>query len=116
MPRPRKADSEKRTERITIYLTPGERRTLEALADGGDMAKTAVKALQHYRAALADPPAALKQAKLDSETEKVNSYVCNNGHFFTVEIVWPAPPRHCPACGTGEIKAGWAGTVRKGFE
>ncbi len=119
--RPKKADTEKRTERLTVYLTPIEAERLNILASSLELDKTKIigKALEGYVKQLADPPVAIRQAKheqiMDQDREQVTGFICSRGHAFWLEWNWPSPPVSCPCCGEKDIKSTWAGMVTKGF-
>ncbi len=121
MARPKKPESEKKKERLTVYLTKGEAEKLNMLSKSFQLEKTKIitKALDYYLKSLENPPEQLSQSKItslmDSDTERVNGYVCSKGHSFWVEFEWPHIPQACPACGSSELNKTWIGTVTKGF-
>jgi hypothetical protein len=121
MARPSKPEPERRTERLTVYLTRQEEEQLNSLSQAAntDKTKIAVTALNRYIQSLEDPPEALRRAKQEAimrqDREQVAGFVCSKGHTFWLEAAWPAPPRACPACGTDSLMATWSGTVKKGW-
>ena len=121
MARPKKEPGEKKTERLTLYFTPGESERLNIISESMTLDKTKVigKALEQYVKTLEDPPQNLRKASyeqiMQQDKEKVNGYICAQGHTFWLEWVWPAPPLSCPCCGEKNIKSTWAGIVKKGF-
>lgn len=121
MARPLKPEGERRTERLTVYLTGQEEEQLNNLAQAmdTDKAKIAVNALNRYIRSLEDPPESLRKARqeviMQQSREHVTGYVCANGHAFWLEAAWPAPARRCPACGNDSLKTTWSGTVTKGW-
>lgn len=121
MARPKKDPDEKKSERLTLYFTPGEAERLSILSISMSLDKTKVisKALEQYVKTLENPPPALRQAShekiMQENNERLNGFICAQGHAFWLEWIWPAPPLSCPCCGEKVIKSTWAGIVKKGF-
>lgn len=121
MARPFKLEEERRTQRLTLYFTPPEEDRLNTLAEvlHTDKTKLILTALERYVRSLETPPEPLRQARQEEimrlTQDRVNGYVCTNGHAFWLEAAWPSPPKRCPACGTSDLKAAWGGMVKKGF-
>lgn len=120
MPRPKKAEQEKRENRLTVYLTDQERDTLTAVAEreGRPMTQIVVRAVKEWIDRLLDPPEALKKAKferiMEQQEESVRGFVCPRGHTFWIELVQPTDPRCCPVCGTErDIRRTWWGKVTR---
>lgn len=122
MARPKKADTEKRENRLTVYLTDQERDALSSVADTQDrpMTQVVIMAIKEWMDRLLNPPEALKIAKYEGimkqEKEMTRGYICRNGHSFWIEWTTATEPRYCPVCGSEkEVKRIWDGTVRKGM-
>jgi hypothetical protein len=120
--RPKKASSDVRENRLTVYLTDEERDALENVAQLQErpMTQIVITAVKDWMGRLMNPPEALKQARIErimkQDNETVRGYVCANGHPFWMEWVTPTGPRCCPVCGSErEIKRAWDGTVKKGI-
>ncbi len=121
MVRPRKPEGEKKNKRLTVYLTEQEEEQLDALSKGLEMKKTKIftRALENYVKTLDEPPEPLKQAKkemiMDVDTERVNGYICSNGHAFWLEFELSSKLKYCPTCGSEDLRRTWMGIVKKGF-
>jgi len=120
--RPKKADIEKRENRLTIYLTDQERDALKQAANmqNRPMTQAILEAIHQWLDRLINPPEALRMAKheqiMSRESETLRGYICRNGHPFWVEWVTATEPRCCPVCGSErEMKRIWDGTIKKGF-
>ncbi|MCL6442963.1 MAG: hypothetical protein K6T83_05830 [Alicyclobacillus sp.] len=121
MPRPRKAESEKRSYKLSIYLTEAEHITLAHVANSMDrpVAHVVVEAIRQWLDRLANPPEPVRQARygrvMDQDDEMLRGFVCGNGHPFWVVWTWPSPPHCCPVCGAREVKRTWDGVIRRGI-
>lgn len=121
MSRPKKAESDKREQRLTLYLTQEEEEALEIVAGHLDTDKTkcVLRAISQWIQLLENPPEPITKAKLEkimqSSREEVTGYICTNGHIFWQDWSWPSPPEQCPNCGSRHLKRTWQGVVRKGF-
>lgn len=121
MARPKKDATEKRDKRLTIYLTEGEERRLNAVSEHllTDKAKLVVLAVNREIDSLAQPPEAMIQTRkasiLNSSQEEAVGYICGKGHIFWMDWSWPSPPMSCPCCGDREMARTWSGRVIKGF-
>lgn len=121
MARPKKRSDEKKSERLTMYFTPGEFEMLNTLSASRGIDKTKIisQGLNIFLKTLEDPPDNIKRATYEAimkkDKEDVRGYVCNNGHPFWIEGTWPNEPRNCPCCGSESIKACWDGFVKKGY-
>jgi len=116
--RPRKPENQKRSEKITVYMTPQEIKQLEFLIEGeGDKSRIVNKAIRQYIKTLQEVPAPLRRAREEEvqhlNNQPVNGYICGNGHAFYLEWEWPSPPRMCPACGSQYIRSTWEGEVMR---
>lgn len=122
MARPKKAISEKRNKRLTIYLTEDEEAQLNGISKQLDIekAKFVVKAINNEINGLDNPPEILVKAKnkaiLESQLEEVRGYICENGHIFWLDWTWPSPPNGCPCCNAKTNFTTWSGRVSKGFK
>ena len=122
MGRKAKADTDKRTERLMIYLTPDEAAELAAVAEhqNTDKAKFVVAAIQSSIDALTSPPEALAISReekiMNSCSESVCGYICDRGHTVWLNYTWPSPPMACPACGSKVLRQTWNGVATKGFK
>lgn len=120
MARPRKPDTEKRSEKITVYMTPGEKKQLEFLVEReGDKSKIVNKAIKQHIKTMQELPEPLRKAREEEvqhlNKQKVTGYVCGRGHAFFLEWEWPAQPQQCPACGNRDIRSTWEGEVNRSF-
>lgn len=112
MPRPKKAEGDKRESRLTVYLTDEERDTLATVADraGRAMTQSLVMAVKEWVQCLVDPPETLKRARyekvMEQQSEMLRGYICRNGHPFSVEWIHPSCARFCPACGAERASNG----------
>lgn len=120
MARPKKDESEKRENRLTVYLTDDERDTLATVAEQENRAMTQVVivAVKEWINRLMNPPELLKQAKyekiMQTHKESLLGYICRNGHPFWIEWASATGPRFCPVCGSEkEIKRAWDGTIQR---
>ena len=122
MPRPRKDDSDRRDNRLTVYLSDDEQNALRDVSETEERSMTQVvtEALRDWILRLVDPPESLRKARyekiMDEQSLMVRGYVCERGHTFWVDWVEPMDPRRCPMCGTEHgIKKTWGGTVKRGI-
>lgn len=121
MGRKLKADIDKRTERLMIYLTPDEVAELVAVVNhqGTDKTKFVVSAIRKSIDTLTNPPESLVVSKVDkvmnSKGESVAGYVCEKGHSFWIDDCFPSPPICCPACGSKVIRSTWHGMATRGY-
>lgn len=122
MARPTKAEGEKRDKRLTIYLTEGEERALNAYSEaiGTDKAKIVVKATIDAIEKAADIPEPVRVNKTSPIARRdgctVRGFVCDYGHAFFLPSEYGTFPDHCPRCGTSKISVMWAGEVSRGFK
>ena len=122
MGRKAKADTDKRTERLMIYLTPDEAAELAAVAEhqNTDKAKFVVAAIQSAIDGLTSPPESLSVSRtekiMNSSSESICGYICDRGHTFWLNDTWPSPPVACPACGSKVLRQTWRGLATKGFK
>lgn len=121
MGRKPKAETDKRTERLMIYLTSDEAGELAAVVEhqNTDKAKFAVSAIKSAIDGLTTPPESLAISRnekiMSSRGESVAGYVCDRGHTFWMNDTWPSPPLACPACGSKTLRATWHGMATKGY-
>ena len=117
-----KAETDKRTERLMIYLTPEEAAELAAVAEhqNTDKAKFVVAAIQSAIDGLTSPPESLAVSRgekiMNSSSESVCGYICDRGHTSWLSDSWPSPPMACPACGSKVLRRTWYGVATKGFK
>ena len=117
-----KAETDKRTERLMIYLTPEEAAELAAVAEhqNTDKAKFVVAAIQSAIEGLTSPPESLAVSRVEkimnSSSESVCGYICDRGHTSWLSDSWPSPPMSCPACGSKVLRRTWYGVATKGFK
>lgn len=122
MGRKLKAENEKRTERLMIYLTPDEAAELATVAEhqGNDKAKFVVAAIKTAIDGLTTPPESLAVSRvekiMESGAESVVGYICDRGHTFWLNYSWPSPPDRCPCCGSKSLRATWHGIATKGYK
>ena len=122
MPHGTKAETDKRTERLMIYLTPEEAAELAAVAthQNTDKAKFVVAAIQSAIDGLTTPPDTLPISRaekiMNSRSESVAGFICDRGHTFWLNDTWPSPPIVCPACGSKSLRQTWRGMATKGFK
>lgn len=122
MARPKKAEAEKRENRLTIYLTDQERNALKQASDmqNRPMTQSVLEAIHQWLHQLISPPEAFRVARheriMSQESETLRGYICQHGHPFWVEWVTPTDPRCCPVCGSEHgIRRIWDGTIKKGL-
>lgn len=121
MARPKKPAGEKRSKRLTHYMTADEEKMLEVYSEhlGLDKTKIVQKALDRYFQMVENPPEAIVQSKnaemMNVDEVMLQGFICTNGHLFWMEWAYPAPPSGCPTCGNVNVKRTWSGKVKKGF-
>ena len=122
MGRKLKAETDKRTERLMIYLTPDEAAELATVVEhqNTDKAKFAVLAIKSAIDGLTTPPESLAVSRAEkimtSAGESVAGYICDRGHTFWMNDTWPSPPLSCPACGSKILRSTWHGVATKGYK
>jgi len=122
MPRPKKAQDEKKDRRLTVYLSESEQDALRDVSDQQQRSMTQIvtDALRDWLLRLVDPPESLRKARrekiMQEQSLTVRGYVCPKGHAWWIDWVEPTPPRICPMCGTErELRSIWGGKVRGGI-
>ncbi len=119
--RPKKAASEKRDKRLTLYLTEAESEKLDIIADTTDTDKTKIiqKAINGYVNQMENPPEALKRARAEEimrqDTERLRGFICAEGHPFFIAWISASDPIICPVCGNKQISETWEGIIKKGY-
>ncbi len=109
MVRPKKDPGERKTQRLTLYLTEAEAERLNLLSQTLNTEKTKIltQALDGYIKTLENPPPALRRASYEQimkeGQERLSGFICSRGHAFWLEWVWPSPPESCPCCWRGEV-------------
>lgn len=108
-------------QRISIHLTSREINQIDTIAHmlKNNRSQVLSKTLETYVSFLSEPPEPIKKALQEQAEEKrqieVTGYLCERGHPFFLEFVWPGQPHCCPACGNSNIKCLWSGIAKKGF-
>jgi hypothetical protein len=110
MPRPRKADAERRNHKVMIYFNETEHTALTEAADqmGRPVAHLALEAVRQWLDRLTQPPAswvAMRQARAESmDKAMLHGYICDRGHAFWVEWGSALAVQECPQCRTAHVR------------
>lgn len=122
MPRPKKTNTAKKDNRLTVYLTDTEAEALKAVSERDErpMTQIVTSAVREWLLRLLEPPESLRRARhetiMQEQSLMVRGFICANGHTFFIDWVEPKDPMTCPMCGTArEIKRTWGGTVKRGI-
>jgi hypothetical protein len=124
MPRPRKPDEERRTHKLSVYLTDLEYASLEQAADTErrPLAQCVVEAIRRWLDSLTEPPQEWLTQKVEvAETRRkalMQGWICPRGHMFWTEWGTAMSVKQCPHCWSERLRQTrelWDGQARTGL-